>query len=274
MDSATQFAATSVSISLTASLILLGIWLSGRPERKSGAPATISRDEGIVWMCLASGLWFCTGILQLLYVTRVLASPALFFRALFSVANSVCFVLATANVDEVKEAKGMLGDFFEFVREHRFSILWGCITPVVILGLLDLKNGGRYYRVFDVVIGIPTLYLITRGFFIAFRKREIPILPWVSVGVFMVFAFAQFGELLEVRKLKLALGIAEFQSLSSVAGAVRASSAGMASLLFIALTFSWMHKELKLKVDVQSIPLPRLQQVAAAGENSINSAQK
>jgi hypothetical protein len=245
MDWADQlaWAAAAVGISLTASLILLGIWRRGyrEIEQETGSVRTL-RDDGVMWMFLACTLWCATYVLQVvalvLFPRAQPNSSALpFIRVVLSLTNSLFFVLATANIDAVKEASSFPARFLRRIRAEPFWILVSLVLVATTLCWLTGPSG-RYCQGFDALTNVLTVLLITWGFFKSFQKRNFPIIAWLSVLVFSIFMVAELGELLHA--INPAFLLARHQLFGT---ALSVGSDGTVSLLFIALTFSWVHEK-------------------------------
>jgi hypothetical protein len=133
LDWKNQFAwdAAAVGISLTASLILLGIWRRGYPEieQETREKKTL-RDEGVMWMFWACTLWcgtYVADILGLIAFGTLQANSLLvsFIRVVLSLTNSVFFLLATANIDAVKEESSLPANVLKRIRAYPFPICLG-----------------------------------------------------------------------------------------------------------------------------------------------------
>jgi hypothetical protein len=266
MDSSTQFICVGVSISLTAALLLLGIWLRGYiplsdyrrfgppgsgPQTKESRQARKSRDDGIRWLSIACALWCVTGVLQL---SRLLGHPEIFLRTLFSGVNSVCFLLAATNLDEVnRDPESLLRRILTPLGKNPILLFALVITAYVVLALGDLNRPGpeRYYTLLDVLIGVVTVCLIAWGFFVSFWKREFPLLACASIPAFAVLALAQLIALQDVRLITSLANATALQRILKVTPALGSASAGMASLLFLALALSWVYDMLEEIIDLR-----------------------
>lgn len=249
MDWGDQLAWTlaAVGISMAASLILFGIWRRGISQVDPDTGTKImSRDEGIMWMFWACTLWCCTHLADtvrlLIFPNLQENSPITFIRVLFSLTNSLFFILATANLDFVLKAtrKKDLSVPVRFLNQVRGKPYWilGVLLAVATVLYSFTKPETKYCWGLDALVNILTIFVITWGFFKSFQKREFPIVAWLSVAIFSIFMVAEIGELLHAINPKYVLARHQL-----VGTALSVGSNGMVALLFIALTFSWVHEK-------------------------------
>lgn len=260
MDWGDQFAwaLAAVGISLTASLILLGIWWGGVTEivRDTGERKFV-RDDGIRWMFLACMLWCGTYIADIVGLTVFTnlhvehSSSIAFIRVVLSLTNSVFFLLATSNLDALKEDLSLPGQFLRQIRNHP---VWIVASLILLATAFSLAAGAKsgLCQGLDASTNVLTILLLGWGFFRSFTKRRFPIIAWTSAVVFSIFLVAELGEFLNaITPTSLLARQQLFGTALSVA------TDGMVSLVFIAVTFSWVHEQNEKNaeiIDVYTLP--------------------
>ena len=137
------------------------------------------------------------------------------------------------------------------------------LSPEQFEGSAELKewvraNMGQKY--------VPIDLLIAWGFFKSFQKRYFRVVAWLSVAVFSIFMIAELGDFLNV--------IFPDSSLNRhhlLGTALSVTTDGMVALLFIALTFSWVHEkyeDLADEVFIAKIDIPRFRDARGAGNTT------
>jgi hypothetical protein len=231
----------AIAVSLTASLLLFGIWRKGYPTIEQGQKIT-RRDDGVMWMFRACTLWCCTyivdvvGLIGLFQVTQD-SSALAFLRVALSLTNSVFFVLATANMNVVMDDSGRVAAALEWTQSRVWRLVGGLILIATILFFFT-ERGAMHCQLFDALVNVITILLMAWGFFKSFYMRGFPIIAGLSVVVFSIFLVTEVGVFVNAisRQNLLARN-------SPFGTALAVSSDGMVSLLFIALTFSWVHEK-------------------------------
>jgi hypothetical protein len=234
--------AAAIGISLTASVILLGIWRRGYPEieQETGQKQTL-RDEGVMWMFLACALWCATYIVDVagligLFQLPEDSSALAFVRVVLSLTNSVFFILATANMNAVKGDPGRIAALLRRTQSRAWWLVGALILVATML--FWFTERAMYCQGFDAVINVITILLMAWGFFKSFHKRGFPIIAGLSVIVFSIFLVTQVGIFVN------AISRTSLFARNGLFGtAVAVGSDGMVSLLFIALTFTWVHEK-------------------------------
>ncbi len=251
------WAVPPVGITLVASLILFGIWRRGVPEiERSTRKKTISRDDGVMWLFLACTVWCFTAVVQAIepFKTGSLLpdnSSLTFLFVLFSVTNSLFFILATANLDAMTNDSGFVAKLLKNIRQNS-TPYWILSALILITSVLRFAwPKAPYYKGFDVAVSLVTIFLIVWGFTKSFWKRGMPIIAVLTIPVFLVFTITQIREFLPFLLPHLSEG-----TLTLLRIALRASSDGMVSLIFIAVTFSWVHEKADILADELTIPIP------------------
>jgi hypothetical protein len=235
------FDTAAVGISLTASVILLGIWRRGYPDIEDGQKKTL-RDDGVMWMFRACALWCGTYIVDVagligLFQLPEDSSALAFVRVALSLTNSVFFILATANMNAVKGDSGRLAALLAKTQSRAWALAGGLILIAAILFLFTERRA-MYCQGFDAVINVITILLMAWGFFKSFHTRGFPIIAGLSAIVFSIFLITEVGIFVN------ALSSTSLFARNGLFGtAVAVGSDGMVSLLFIALTFSWVHEK-------------------------------
>ena len=245
------FTAVAVSITFAAGFILCEIW---RKRYTKIDPETNTakelHDNGVKWLFVACMLWSVTSVIGLMQLTNLLPSPGgnensylQFILIGFSLTNSLCFVLATANFDEtleeIREAEkekrkpSLAARVLNQINRKRYRI-WICLIIVgAILWSMPLRIFKvSYCNAFDVFITFITLCWLGWAFLRTFRARNFPILKWFAAPAFVLFFISQLGN-------AHFLFSAEHQ-LRRIAFSV--SMDGIVALLFFTLAFSWADK--------------------------------
>lgn len=268
MDCGDQLAwsAIAVGITMTASLILFGIWRRGYwGIEATGGTRIRLHNEGIKWMFLACTLWCLAAIMKAVSLFLAgslrLDRPALtFISVVLSLANSLCFVLATANLDATMADSSAPAKFLQRIRcNNPYLILTSLISAATVLYFVD--SAGKYVKGFDALVTFVTIFLITWGFFKSFWKRGFPLVAALSIVVFFIFGVAQSAEFFDVVAPNLLLARRQFLEMALSVGAD-----GMASLLFIALAFSSVHEQTEELTDIfiENIPSPSFREIQSS----------
>jgi hypothetical protein len=253
----------AICISLTASLILLGIWRRGYPEiaiEDDKKQKKTLRDDGVMWMFRACALWCATyivdvaGLIGLFHLPE--DSPVLaFVRVAFSLTNSVFFVLATANMNAVKDDDSSRLAALLGRTQSRAWYMAGVLILIaaMLFGLTERR--AMACQLFDAVINVITILLMAWGFFKSFRERRFPIIAGLSLIVFSIFLFTEVG--LFVNAISRTSLLARNRPFGT---ALAVASDGMVSLLFIALTFSWVHEKIDKLTSTDTEPIDDISQ--------------
>lgn len=258
MDNLNKLAWTwvEVGVTFTATLVLFGIWRRGYPKYEPDTrDSKISHDEGIMWLFWACALWCCTSAAQIVgfALSKNLEDTfSSLVRVAFSLTNSLFFVLATANLDELKHDPSLPARILAQIRGNPYRILASIIGTAALVWVAGRGNL-KYCQDFDAFVSLLAILFIAWGFFRSFWRREFHIVAWLSVGVFSIFTIAQLAEPL-VEQLGLPLKNPELLKI-----AFRVGSGAMVALLFIAMTFSWVHEKTEeLAVIIKDIPDAKL----------------
>lgn len=231
---------TQIAICLVAMLTLLSIYLKG--YRKDLTDTQIDYDEGIVWMCVACALWCVMGILEIRHTDM-----AMLHRTLLSLANSVCFVGAAAHLDAYVGLKTppLVIRFILALQRKRiwFVGVVGLIALTFIVVSSFEDNSTRHYVILDVLISVGTILLLMHGFWKSFWGRKFWILAVLSCAVLAVQLLAQIPELSKVSpEWKAFFNVRPWlKAIDDFSSELRVASKGMVSLLFVALTFTWVY---------------------------------
>jgi len=251
--------AAVIGITLTASLILLGIWRRGYPAiDDTTGEKTTRQDEGVKWMFWACTLWCGTAIAAAVGIWKFHRLPdsiwIVFVKVVLSLTNSLFFVLATANLDAVKAEAGFLKKTLEWIQARSLWILAFLIGTAIILCRVPKSEllQEKLCQGFDALVDVLTILLIGWGFFKSFQKRGFPIVAWFSVVVFLIFTVAELGDFFNAMNPE-----SLFARYKLLGIALNVGTGGMVALLFIALTFSWVHEKLEDHINVNLDVLPK-----------------
>jgi hypothetical protein len=220
-----------VSIGVIATVVLFAIYRKGYWEPKEKGRL---RDEGLLWMFLANLLWTSTGFLRLFDVGLWTT-----LRTFISLVNSTCFVLEEFKKDSFKQSNPRFDKIFRTMREHWSRVLLATVGVAAIGAFASAGSAQEYYKAFDVFVSITTILLLTWGFMISFWRREFHILAATSLVVFAALTVSQVADLSSFVAFVKSY---TKQPAELVDAALQTAATAMTSMLFIALTFSWLYE--------------------------------
>jgi len=272
------FTAVAISITFATTFILFAIWRKGYSKIDPETNKTEKlRDKGVKWLFIACLLWSVTSVVGLMKLTNHWpgSDPYLqFILIVFSLTNSLCFVLAMANFDEVPEEirqaekehrkPGLAAMVLDQISRKSF-LIWILLLaiaaalsrPTLTIFTLTLS----YCDAFDVFISFITLCWLGWAFFKTFSARNFPLLKWFAAPAFVLFFISQFGNAVYKH-------LPHDLQLPRIAFSI--SMDAIIVLLFFTLAFSWADKRaqniLEMYVD-KPIEAATTVEVKSAGQD-------
>jgi len=244
-DIISRFASVAqIYICSVASVTLWSIYRRGYSDAYRPAGAII-RDLGFMWFSLACAIWCASAFFKIEGWERL--------RTFVSVPNSVCVLGAALFLDVYIEMYSQR--IAPAIHQHRWMVWSGAALAAMLFGLFcaltlldDPEQGPHYQNIIDFATSTVVVAVLLIGLALSFRKRGFRLLAVVAVIVLGFQVLAQVPELATVRHLGFfknrvlhALVVNKWQLLLS--------SKTMECILFVGLSFSWIHEKAEQKTQ-------------------------